>query len=174
METRFRITRYYKTILLIFTLIIFRYDIIAQITPNEVDSVGFKQGMWREFIIPIQNMGSICFKIPKDSSQCIYLSKNEDRKYFPIVECIGEYEDGFKTGLWVEYYGNGNIKSQIEYKNGIPVGKCQWFWGNGIIKEEFTIGSEDSIIVKVWDENGEFLIKKKVLKTLVIKNIYEE
>jgi antitoxin component YwqK of YwqJK toxin-antitoxin module len=89
------------------------------------------------------------------------------------VECIGEYKNGSKTGIWKEYYGNGNIKSQIEYNSGIPVGKCQWFWGNEILKEEFTISSEDSVTIKVWENTGEFMLEKKVPKTQVIKGIYE-
>jgi len=141
-----------------------------------VDSSGLKQGMWREFIIPINHMTTVCIKVPKDSSQCIYLSKDKDRKYFPIVECVGEYKDGLKTGIWFEYYGNGNIKSQLEYKNGIPLGDCKYFSGNGALIAEFTISSSDSdsVSIKTWEDTGAFILEKKVPKTQVIRMIYEE
>ena len=166
--------RYLTSVSLIITIICISVNLKGQITPNDVDSLGLKQGMWREFIIPINYMNTVCIKVPKDSSQCIYLSKDKDRKYFPIVECVGEYKDGLKTGIWFEYYGNGNIKSQIEYNNGIPHGDCKYFSGNGILITEFTISSDDSVSIKAWEDTGAFILEKKVPKNQVIRRIYEE
>lgn len=168
------VIRHYRSILWICWLILFESHLLAQITPNNVDSSGLKQGMWREFIIPINYMSTVCIKVPKDSSQCIYLSEDKDRKYFPIVECVGEYKDGLKTGIWFEYYGNGSIKSQIEFKNGIPLGDCKYFSGNGTLIAEFTISSDDSVSIKTWEDTGAFILEKKVPKTQVIRMIYEE
>jgi len=168
------IMRYFTSVSLIITMNCINGNLMGQITPNKVDSIGLKQGLWREFFIPNNYMGFVCLKIPKDSSQCIYLSEIEDRKYFPIVECVGEYKDGLKTGIWIEYYGNGNMKSQCEYKIGIPIGKFKEYWVNGILKEEFTISSEDSVTIKVWEDTGEFILEKKVPKIQVIKSIYEK
>ena len=174
MKAKNTIIRSCRFILFILLLIVFEFNINAQITPNDVDTFGLKQGMWREFTIPINIMTDyVGFKVPIDSSEYIYLTKDRDRKYFPIVESIGEYKDGLKQGVWLEYYGNGTKKSQVEYKNGVPSGKCNMFWGNGVLKLEFTINENDSINVKAYQINGEFDFENKVLNSTIIKAIYE-
>lgn len=164
----------YRFILLIVLLIILGHDIAAQqITPNRVDSLGLKQGMWREFKIPYTIMtNNIRIKVPEITSEYYDLSEKEDRKYFPIIESIGKYENGLKTGIWFEYHGNGNIKSQIEYKEGIPNGDCKVFWGNGLLQAEFIISSNDSIPVKMYDENGDFKEIIMTSKITIIQGIY--
>jgi hypothetical protein len=166
----------YRFIFLIVLLIILGPDIAAQqITPNHVDSLGLKQGMWREFKIPYTIMtNNIRIKVPEITSEYYDLSEKEDRKYFPIIESIGKYENGLKTGIWFEYHGNGNIKSQIEYKEGIPNGYCQMFWGNGILKAEFTINYSDSIPVKMYDVNGDFENIIMAHKIAIIQTIYTD
>jgi len=146
----------------------------SQITPNNIDSLGFKQGMWTEFKIPYNMLTEdISFKVPEISTDSYTLTKDKHRKYFPILECIGEYKNGLKTGVWIQYYGNGRIKSKYEYKDGVPFGKCKMFWGNGTIKEEFIINSFDSISVSFYYENGELITKKMVEKIRMIREIYE-
>jgi len=161
-------------ILIIVLMTLFETGVEAQITPNYVDSLGFKQGLWHEFKVPTylatENIG---IKTPKITSEYYYLTKDRDRKFFPIIECIGKYINGLKTGVWVEYYGNGNIKSKIEFKKGIPNGKCEMFWGNGVLKEKFSINSNDSTQVLMYNQTGKLLIEKKVLKKIMIKEIYE-
>lgn len=166
----------YRFILLIVLLIILGHDIAAQqITPNRVDSLGLKQGMWTEFKIPYALVTEdIAIKVPKITSEYYYLSKKEDRKYFPIIESFGKYENGLKTGIWFEYHWNGNIKSQIEYKEGIPNGYCQMFWGNGILQAEFTINYSDSIPVKMYDVNGDFENIIMAHKIAIIQTIYTD
>ncbi len=149
-------------------------DIEAQITPNHVDSLGLKQGMWREFKVPFNLVTEkIGIKVPKSTSEYYFLTKDEDRKFFPIIECVGKYKTGLKTGLWIEYYGDGTIKSQIEYKDGIPFGKCKMYWGNGVLKMEFTIKTNDSTQVTIYNQNGNLLKEKMVSKIRMIKEIYE-
>jgi antitoxin component YwqK of YwqJK toxin-antitoxin module len=154
--------------------LIFGSEIEAQITPNKVDSLGLKQGMWREFKVPT-NLATeeIGIKAPKLTSEYFYLTKDKDRKYFPIIECIGEYKDGLKTGEWVEYYGNGYIKNQIQYKEGVPLGICKEYWGDGVLKSIFNITSKDSILITSYNPNGDLEGKTKVPKVRVIKEIYE-
>ena len=102
--------------------------------------------------------------MPEKKSEFYYLTKDEDRKFFPIIECIGEYQNSLKVGVWTEYYGNGKIKNQIEYKNGVPYGKCLSFWGNGVLKEEFIISSADSTKITIYDKNGNLHTTKMVSK----------
>lgn len=175
MATKFSFARFYRIMLIILSLFYVEITLIAQIAPNNVDTLGLKQGMWREFKIPIPIMTDyIGFKVPIDSSEYIYWTKDRDRKYFPIIECIGEYKDGLKSGVWLEYYGNGRKKSQVDYKKGVPFGDCKIYWGNGVLKKEFTISTDDSVIVKVYELNGEVIMEKNVSKIQVIKEIYEE
>lgn len=165
-----RIT-YLLLIILLFTI---TSKIDAQIAPNNVDSQGLKQGLWREFKIPFDiATKKIGVKIPKIKSKYFFFTKDEQRKFFPIIECVGKYKNGLKTGMWVEYYGNGNLKNQINYSNGKPNGKCKVYWINGNLKEVFIINSNDSIQVLFYKQNGELLIKKKVSKILLIRGIYE-
>lgn len=146
----------------------------AQITLNKVDSLGLKQGMWKEFKIPFDFVTQyIAIKVPKIKRNYYLLTSDKDRRFFPIIECVGAYKNGMKTGIWFEYYSNGKIKSQIEYENGIPFGKCKIFWENGILKMEFLIGTETNIPIIIYEENGTFLSKQTGVKSEVIKAIYE-
>lgn len=146
----------------------------AQITLNKVDSLGLKQGMWKEFKIPFDFVTQyIAIKVPKIKRDYYLLTKDKDRKYFPIIECIGEYKNGMKAGIWSEYYSNGKIKSQVEYENGIPFGKCKFFWENGVLEMECIIGTETNIPTIIYEENGTLLSKEIGVKSEVIKAIYE-
>jgi hypothetical protein len=163
-----------KFLLVFIFFVFFVIDLNAQITPNEIDSLGFKQGMWQEFIVPIVFVTEyVGIEIPEVTSKYYYFTKDRDRKYFPIIECIGNYKDGIKSGVWVEYYGNDTVKSQIEYIGGVPTGKCKIYWGNGVLKMEYTIGTDDSIPVSMYETNGEFITTKMALKSNMIRAIYE-
>jgi antitoxin component YwqK of YwqJK toxin-antitoxin module len=48
----------------------------------------------------------------------------------------GTYVDGKKTGIWVEYYCNNNMKSKITYENNRPSGYAIMYHENSKIKEE--------------------------------------
>ncbi|MDP2692113.1 MAG: hypothetical protein Q8O88_00560 [bacterium] len=159
----------------IFALVIFLgCELDAQIIPNKVDSLGLKQGMWREFKVPTNlATGDIAILVPEFKSGYYYLAKDKDRKYFPMIECIGEYKNNLKTGKWIAYYGTGMIKSEIMYNEGVPLGECKMFWGNEVLKMEFVIKSGNNISVTYYNVNGDLIVKKLVSKTLMIQEIYE-
>lgn len=149
-------------------------ELDGQITPNIVDSLGLKQGMWCEFKVPTDlATEEIAIKMPDITTEYYYLTKDKDRKYFPIIECIGEYENGLKIGDWKEFYSNGKMKSSIHYKEGVPSGECKEYWGNGVLKAEYTINLNDSILVTAYEKSGDLMLKKVVPKTRIIKAIYE-
>jgi len=54
------------------------------------------------------------------------------------IKTKGTYHNGFRNGLWEEWFENGQKKSEIKYKDGIPQG----LW-------------------KEWDENGKLIKNKK-------------
>ena len=41
-----------------------------------------------------------------------------------------------KTGIWIEYFCNGNMKNKLTFTNGRPDGYAQMFHENGKISEE--------------------------------------
>ena len=51
-----------------------------------------------------------------------------------IVE-EGTYLRSMKTGIWIEFYANGNLRSKMEYKNNRPNGACTLYYENGHIRE---------------------------------------
>ncbi len=146
----------------------------TQICLNSVDSLGMKQGMWREFRIPFDIMTEeIEIKVPIIKEDYYILTKEKDRKYFPIIECIGMYIDNLKNDLWTEYYSSGVKKSQINYKNGIPSGECSMFWENGGLKMKCKIGLEYKFPMDIYNDDGTLLSKQEGVKDEVIKAIYE-
>jgi antitoxin component YwqK of YwqJK toxin-antitoxin module len=166
----------YLKIVMFFTLLWFHgNELEAQITSNIVDSAGLKQGMWKEFKIPFgyfeENVG---MKIPNVDSDVYYLANDKHRGYFNIIECIGEYKNGLRTGIWNEYYATDTLRTRVEYKDGIPLGDCKMFWPNGTLQAEFTITTCDTVAFKAYDENGNLMMERQVQKSQVIKSIYQD
>lgn len=94
------------------------FDFKAQTldTINFVDSNGKKQGQW---IVTGKDKQGTCYK--------------SDQK----IE-TGKYKDDRKTGVWTEYFCNGNIKNILTFKNGRPEGPAKTYFESGNIKEEGT------------------------------------
>lgn len=147
----------------------------AQIAPNIVDSLGFKQGVWEEYRIPYSVVNQdVEVVIPQTKCGYYLLTKNKDRKLFPIIESKGAYKDGLKIGVWIEYYSNGIIKSQIEYKNGVPNGGCKMYWENGNLKMECVIPRDGNFLMLIYNEYGTLLLSQDGDKKVVVKSIYED
>jgi antitoxin component YwqK of YwqJK toxin-antitoxin module len=48
----------------------------------------------------------------------------------------GDYQDNRKTGIWMEYFCNGQAKNKITFVNGRPDGYACIYFENGKIQEE--------------------------------------
>jgi antitoxin component YwqK of YwqJK toxin-antitoxin module len=48
----------------------------------------------------------------------------------------GEYKENRKTGVWMEYFCNGNAKNKITFVNGRPDGYAIVYYENGKVQEE--------------------------------------
>jgi antitoxin component YwqK of YwqJK toxin-antitoxin module len=48
----------------------------------------------------------------------------------------GDYRDNRKTGIWMEYYCNGQAKNKVTFVNGRPDGYAVIYFENGKIQEE--------------------------------------
>ncbi len=166
-----------KTLIsLFFFLLAFNaFSIKAQyFTPNSIDSLGLKQGYWIEYRIPFELAnGEVFIKFPETKKEYYSLQKGKDRKYFPIIECIGNYEEGNRNGEWIEYYWNDTIHSRINYKKGVPYGRGENYWITGVLKMDFEIGVSDSLSVSTYNAQGDLMRKQLVSKLELIKLIYQ-
>lgn len=151
-------------------------SINAQIPINRVDSLGLKIGFWREYKIKPYRTLELNKLIPDPfNTKKLYIADKHDfGEKCIIFQCFGFYENGLKTGIWLEYYPNDSIKSKIEYKNGVPFGICKMYWNNGILKLQCKIDYEKKIELTLYDETGNKLDEVNVLKSALIKSIYED
>jgi len=90
------------------------FEIYNADTINRSDQYNCKYGKWKLFG---KHKTQPCFK--KDQ----------------LIE-EGIYKDNRKSGLWLEYYCNGNIRSKIPFIDGKPGGYCQVYYPNGKLLEE--------------------------------------
>ena len=77
----------------------------------------------------------------------------------------GNFANGLKTGLWVEYYQNGNKKGEYTYVNNRPNGPAKKYFENGNLMEEgnwvgtrwtgpYKLYYEDGTIRQSWNYNA--------------------
>jgi hypothetical protein len=50
----------------------------------------------------------------------------------------GNYKDNKKTGIWTQYYKNGNVKNVLTFEEGRPNGPAKTFYESGKPDEEGT------------------------------------
>lgn len=148
----------------------------GQISINKIDSLGHKNGIWREFkILPYTVIEeNTLMDFPIDSTIKIIIDEYEFNKKSIIVESVGEYKSGLKDGEWVELFSNKKIKSEVEYSNGIPKGKCKLYYPNGELKMSCTIGMCEKVEISIYNENG--CLKDKLIanRNDIILSIYQD
>ena len=92
------------------------FDIFGTDTVNQIGAGGKKQGKWVLF--------------GRHKANGCWLSSPEQKAE------EGKYQENRKTGNWIEYYCNGNLKNKLTFVNGRPDGYAQMFHENGKISEE--------------------------------------
>jgi hypothetical protein len=106
---------------------------VEQDTINMTDANGKKQGKW------------ILRGTHKPGSGYSMHQKIEE----------GLYKNNRKTGLWINYYPNGKIKSEINFEDGKPGGSAKTYYENGKKQEEGTWKSNRWIgSYKTYDQDG--------------------
>jgi antitoxin component YwqK of YwqJK toxin-antitoxin module len=85
-------------------------------TINKIDVNGKKQAKW---IIYGKTKPGTCYRPDQEVEK-------------------GTYSDNRKTGIWVEFYCNGNMKNKLTFTNGRPDGYAIMYHENGKISEEGT------------------------------------
>jgi antitoxin component YwqK of YwqJK toxin-antitoxin module len=83
-------------------------------TINKIDVAGKKQGKW---ILKGKHKPGTCYQPEQKIEE-------------------GKYADNRKTGPWIEYYCNGNMKNKLTFVNGRPDGYAIMYHDNGKISEE--------------------------------------
>lgn len=82
-------------------------------TINKTDSLGKKNGLW---ILKGKDKPNMCYKPEQIAEE-------------------GYYKNGKKTGIWKEYFCNGNLKNSVTFENGKPSGIASIYYENGKIQE---------------------------------------
>lgn len=106
--------------LTVFTIFLFNitigqsYQVFNGDTINKVDQSNFKQGHWIYF----GNMTNLPEYKPEQ--------KVEE----------GKYQDNRKDGLWVKYFPNEIIQSEITFSNNRPNGEYKIYYDNGQLQEQ--------------------------------------
>jgi antitoxin component YwqK of YwqJK toxin-antitoxin module len=90
------------------------FEMAGSDTINKVTAEGKKQGKWINYG---RHKPGACYKPDQKAEE-------------------GLYADNRKTGIWMEYYCNGNVKSKITFVNGRPDGYAWMYHENGKICEE--------------------------------------
>lgn len=83
-------------------------------TVNKIDLAGKKQGKW---ILMGKHKPGTCYSVNQKAEE-------------------GQFAENRKTGNWIEYFCNGNKKSNIPFINGRPEGYAYLYYENGNLKEE--------------------------------------
>jgi len=89
-------------------------EIVGKDTLNKIDIAGKKQGKW---ILRGKHKPGTCYQPEQKIEE-------------------GKYADNRKTGSWVEYFCNGNMKNKLTFVNGRPDGYAIMYHENGKISEE--------------------------------------
>ena len=89
-------------------------EIVGNDTLNKIDIAGKKQGKW---ILRGKHKPGTCFTAEQKIEE-------------------GKYADNRKTGAWIEYFCNGNMKNKLTFVNGRPDGYAIMYHENGKISEE--------------------------------------
>jgi len=87
-------------------------------TINLTDAGGLKQGWWQ---------------IKAGDKKPMPTNYTADKLYEE-----GKYKDSKKTGVWITYFPNGKVKSEITFTNGSAKGYAKVYYEDGKVQEEGT------------------------------------
>ena len=77
-------------------------------------------------------------------------------------DLTNSYFQFHKTGIWRDWYINGNIKTNINYSNGFRDGKCEGWYLNGS-KEYEEIWKSGTCLSRIdWNEMGRIMTKEEL------------
>lgn len=123
-----------KHLLSVLVLLITASSVFSQAAENQVGTDGKRQGYWKITAL-MKKLGS-----PWTPTQ--------------LVE-EGNYANSMKTGIWIEYFQNGNKKSELTFVNNRANGPAKMYFESGQLSEEGTwVGTRWTGPYKLYYENG--------------------
>ncbi len=122
------------TTLFLHVLLSQSYQVYNGDTINKVDESNFKQGHWIYF----GNM----INLPEYKPE----QKVEE----------GKYQDNRKDGIWVKYFPNEKVQSEITFSNNRPNGEYKIYYNNGQLQEQgMWKNNRNTGAFKRYHENGQ-------------------
>jgi hypothetical protein len=106
---------------------LFGFDIGDHYT-NQIDSLGLKQGLWREFEAHPATEG---FTIHDNEDGTSTHEDNFSDHRFNIYKYCGSYKDGFRTGVWNIYSASNRLVYAVNYNKGIIEGSFVVYYKEG-------------------------------------------
>jgi len=95
-----------------------------------------------------------------------FLSYSQDKKINQLDS------NGCKTGLWIEYYSNGNVEVESEYKDGLKNGLTKCYYENGELWEiGYFINNKLEGISITYSKNGKIKYLDLYKNGIEIKNL---
>ncbi len=85
---------------------------------------------------------------------------------------IERYENGYRSGVWIQYIDDGWLYSKTTYKDDIPNGTCTIYYSSGIIEEkgEYVNGSRNGIW-KFYHQSGKLHFEVEYKKGIEFKRV---
>lgn len=109
-------------------------EVVGKDTVNRIDVDGKKQGKW---ILMGKHKPGTCYQPEQKVEE-------------------GKYQDNRKTGIWIEYFCNSNMKNKLTFVNGRPDGYAIMYHENGKISEEGNWKNQRWVgNYKLYYENGQ-------------------
>jgi antitoxin component YwqK of YwqJK toxin-antitoxin module len=133
-----------------------------------IDSIGLRQGKWREYRILTEEQ----LKQDDLPGQTQFFVSNHEllKGKYLLLQQVGNFKDGLRSGYWDEYYLDGKIRSKIFYLNGIPMGPFEFYYLNGKIKKKGSFSFNKTITIDIYDKEGSFL-KTEITPTREFMNL---
>jgi len=69
-------------------------------------------------------------------------------------QALGQYEEGWRSGHWSYFDGNGTKTGETDFVHGDFHGKRVQFWANGRVMMEEQYDHGRQLSVKTFDQNG--------------------
>ena len=94
----------------------------------------------------------------KKQRHWILYGKHKPNTCYTVAQKVeeGDYTENRKTGVWQEYYCNGQTKSKVTFQNGRANGHAVLYYDNGKIQEEGEWKNNRWVgALKQYYENGE-------------------
>ena len=159
--------------ILLFFLINTEKSVCQEQLVNQFDSIGNKTGVWVEFkIYPTKSKAIHSSPRSLKTSQMAYYDTLINNHI--LMKQSGVYENGFRSGVWKEFFYNGNLRIVTNYSMGKLTGDFQLFHFNSNIKAKGTITRDKYILIEGFDEEGSLIGKRNVLTSDIIRMILLE